>query len=253
MSSAGTVLLVVPCSRESGRIGGFLPGLCEGLESLGGCHVLVVEDGSDADEQRRMNDMVGALQAKHPLLCDLLMLPENIGKGAAVYAGWAHHPGTEWLAFVDADGSIPADEVCRLIKLARERGSEHGAIIASRVHMLGKEVRRRFYRHLIGRVYATLVSRLLHIQVYDSQCGCKLVPRRAFETIAPGLKTTGFAFDVELLVKLQDSGCPVWEEPVNWHEVPGGKVRLVRDSILMFRDVMKIRSRRQEQAPRLNS
>ncbi len=251
MNAAGTVLLVVPCSRESGRIGGFLPGLCEKLDALGGCRVLLVEDGSGVDEQRRMNEMASALQAKHPVLCDLLMLQENIGKGGAVYAGWARHEGAEWLAFVDADGSISADEVCRLIKLAREHGSEQGAIIASRVLMLGKDVRRSFCRHLIGRVYATLVSCILHIPVYDSQCGCKVVPRRAFAAVDSSLKTSGFAFDVELLVKLLDSGCPVREEPIDWHDVPGGKVRLLRDSILMFRDVLRIRRERMERAERL--
>ncbi|MCE9520401.1 MAG: glycosyltransferase [Verrucomicrobia bacterium] len=248
MSASGIVHLVVPCSRESGRIGNFLPELCAKLDALGGCRVLVVEDGSGAAEQRRMTEMVSAWQAQHPVLCDLLMLPENIGKGGAVYEGWARHEGAEWLAFVDADGSISADEVCRLIRLARERGTDRGAIIASRVLMLGRDVRRRFYRHLIGRMYATLVSEILHIPVYDSQCGCKLVPRLDYEAIAPRLTTRGFAFDVELLVALVDSGFPVREEAVDWHEVPGGKVRLLHDSILMFLDVLRIRKQRKEHA-----
>lgn len=248
MSAPGTVFLVVPCSRESGRIGEFLPGLCEKLDALGGCRVLVVEDGSGVDEQRRMNDMVTVLQAKHPVLCDLLMLQENIGKGGAVHAGWARHEGAEWLAFVDADGSITPDEVCRLIKLARERGPEQGAIFATRVLMLGRDVRRRFFRHLIGRVYATLVSWLLHTPVYDSQCGCKLVPRQDFARVASRLTITGFAFDVQLLAALLDAGITVREEPIDWHDVAGGKVRLVCDSILMFRDVLRIRRLRKERA-----
>ena len=90
----------------------------------------------------------------------------------------------------------------------------------------------------------TLVSELLDIPIYDSQCGLKLVPRACFEAIEARLKITGFAFDVELLTTLLDSGCAVVEVPISWHETPGGKVRLLRDSFLMARDVLKIKAAR---------
>ena len=244
MNNDGTVHLVVPCYGESARIGAFLPTLCGRLDALGGCRVMIVEDGSGEEEQRRMSDILQDLQKTYPLLRDPLMLSQNIGKGGAVYAGWARHEDAEWLAFVDADGSISADEVCRLIKLARERGPERGAIFASRVLMLGRDVRRHFHRHLSGRIYATLVSELLRIHVYDSQCGFKLVPRRAFEKVASLLTITGFSFDVQLLVALLDSGCTVREEPVDWRETPGGKVSLLHDSLRMFLEVLRIRRER---------
>ena len=99
-------------------------------------------------------------------------------------------------------------------------------------------------RHLLGRVYATLVSELLAVPVYDSQCGLKLVPRAAFERVADRLEVRGFAFDVELMVALLDTGCAIQEVPIDWHEVPGGKVSLLRDSWRMARDVWRIRARR---------
>ena len=110
--------------------------------------------------------------------------------------------------------------------------------------MLGRQVDRHFKRHLIGRVFATLVSELLHIPVYDSQCGLKLIPNSAFQEVRARLSLTGFAFDVDLLVKLLDSNHPVREEPIDWHETPGGKVRLIRDSWRMARDVLRIRATR---------
>lgn len=246
MSDAGSVLLVVPCFGESSRIGDFLPDLCKQLEELGGCRVLVVDDGSGDTEQRLMNDIVRDLQVRHPSLCDLLLLPDNIGKGGAVYAGWEHHRGAEWLGFVDADGSISAAEVCRLIRLARECGTGRGAIFASRMKMLGHRVDRLWWRHFIGRVYATLVSELLQIPVYDSQCGLKLVPRAAYEKVRENLVIKGFAFDVELLVSLLDHGTEVIEAPIDWHEVAGSKLHLARDTHRMFRDVMRIKRGRLE-------
>jgi dolichyl-phosphate beta-glucosyltransferase len=70
------------------------------------------------------------------------------------------------------------------------------------------------------------------------------VPRAAFEKISNRLQVTGFAFDVELMIALLDTGCQIQEVPIDWHEVEGGKVSLIRDSLHMARDVWRIRKRR---------
>ena len=178
-----SIHLVIPCYHESGRIGPFLAELCKTLAPLGGITIRVVEDGSDEDEKKRMKTLIDAQRSETPFLLEPLFLPQNLGKGGAVYAAWTEEKNADWLAFVDADGSCSAAEVSRLIQLARE-APENTALFASRVKMLGKSVSRDFRRHLIGRVYATLVSEMLSIPVYDSQCGLKLVPRVCFERIA---------------------------------------------------------------------
>lgn len=238
-----SVHLVIPCYHESGRIGPFLAELCETLAPLGGITIRVVEDGSDAAEKQRMQAIIDTQRAKSPLLLEPLFLQQNLGKGGAIYTAWNDEKTADWLAFVDADGSCSASEVARLITLAREAPA-NTALFASRVKMLGKTVRRDFSRHLIGRIYATLVSELLDIPVYDSQCGLKLVPRIHFERIASKLTIHGFAFDVELLATLLDTGCAVHEAPISWHETPGGKVHLLRDSWRMARDVWRVRQHR---------
>lgn len=238
------VHLIVPCFQESLRIGGFLPELCAAMDRAGDVKVVVVEDGSGADEQAKMRDLISGWRTQFRCLQEPLLLNENLGKGGAVYTGWAEAGDADWLAFVDADGACPADEVARLIELARSRLHGGQALFASRVKMLGREVKRLLKRHLLGRVYATLVSEMLDIPVYDSQCGLKLVPKVAFDRIATSLEVKGFAFDVELLVALLDSGCGVVEVPINWYEIPGGKVRIIRDSFRMAEDVWAIRKLR---------
>lgn len=239
-----TVHLVVPCYRESARIGSFLPSLCREMTALGNVRVLMVEDGSDANEVARMQRIVDNLRAEFPCLLPLKSMPQNLGKGGAVYAGWREHGGAEWLGFVDADGACSATEVARLISQLPASGLNPPAIFGSRIKMLGRRVDRLLKRHLLGRVYATLVSELLDVPVYDSQCGLKLVPRAAFESIANRLRIDGFAFDVELMVALLDSGCQIEEVPIDWREVPGGKVSLFRDSWRMAKDVWKVRCNR---------
>lgn len=236
--------LVIPCYQESGRIAPFLAELCDVTRELGAVTIRIVEDGSDAAEVARMREILAPFCQKHAHLLDPLFLPANLGKGGAVYAGWNLEKSADWLAFVDADGSCAAQEVARLIQLAREQPTPHTALFASRMGQFGRRVHRQWQRRLIGHVFGSLVSTLLHISIHDSQCGLKLAPRSAYERIAPNLRIHGFAFDVELLAALHDDGTPFREVPIEWFETPGGHVHLIRDSYRMARDVWRVRQNR---------
>lgn len=239
------VHLVIPCFQESQRLPGFLPELLAELDPTDNIRVQVVDDGSGDIEAKRLGELVRGLQTSFPNLQALLALPANLGKGGAVYEGWKTAADeVTWLGFVDADGSIPPREVARIIGAARNLDKPDTALFGSRVKMLGRCVDRQLGRHLLGRIYATIVSELLKVPVYDSQCGLKLVPRALWLEVQDHLKVHGFAFDVDLMVKLMDEGCDVHEFPIDWSETPGGKVHLIRDSFRMFRDVLRIRRSR---------
>ncbi len=241
---AFSVHMIIPCYRESGRIGPFLEELCRVTAELGGVTIRIVEDGSDKEESARMRAIIEPLRGQHEHLLEPLFLPENLGKGGAVYAGWNLEKQADWLGFVDADGSCSAQEVAKLIGHAREQLTPHTALFASRMGQFGSRVHRQIKRRLMGHIFASLVSTLLGIRVHDSQCGLKLVPRAAYERFAPFLIIRGFAFDVELLANLHDINVPFLEVPIEWFEVPGGSVRIFRDSWRMARDVWRVRVNR---------
>lgn len=77
--------------------------------------------------------------------------------------------------------------------------------------------------------------------IRDTQCGFKLFTREAAQAIFPFQHLTGWIFDVEILLMAKQLGIPVAEVPINWSEVPESKLRLVRDSLLMFRDLLIVR------------
>ncbi len=206
MADNRDVLLVIPCFRESGRIRPFLEDLCKEMETLGGVQILVEEDGGGAEEKQHMDELIAPYRERHSFIRPVHYLEQNVGKGGAMYAGWSSETASRWLAFVDADGSCDAAEVARMIRLAREEAPLSRAYYAARIHMLGRTVQRLWYRHVMGRVYATMVEWLLHTPAYDTQCGLKLVPRLAFEKVHQRLTLHGFAFDVELMVALQCAG-----------------------------------------------
>jgi len=57
------------------------------------------------------------------------------------------------------------------------------------------------------------------------------------------LETAGYAFDIELLCLARRAGLRVIEVPVNWHDVPGSKVRVLRDGLHMLAALFEQRGR----------
>jgi dolichyl-phosphate beta-glucosyltransferase len=161
-----------------------------------------------------------------------------------VLRGWLASSQTQNLGFVDADGAVGVEEIVRGANFFHStEGAECDALFANRVKMLGRNVHRSLKRHFSGRIFATIVSNLGKTSAYDTQCGFKLLRREAFTQIAPYMKTLGFAFDVELCLLLQKFGFHTIEFPVDWSDIPGSKVRLVRDGLRMAVEVIRIRRR----------
>ena len=157
--------------------------------------------------------------------------------------GWREGAGYSLLAFTDADGAVSATELLRAEQFMRSGVIATDALFGSRVKMLGRQIHRAPIRHYSGRIFATLVSIATGVPAYDTQCGLKILKSSAFEKISPHAESLGFAFDVELLLLLLKAGQTVVEFPLDWQDVSGSKVNLLRDSLRMAREVFKIRHR----------
>ena len=242
-------LIAIPCFRESKRLPSFLDALCKELACAPfTASIVIVDDGSGYPEDESTRSIVDEFRSKYPaIMAEPVFLKRNVGKGGAVYAGWktsSNHLIPKLLCFVDADGAVPAAEVGRLIEeLLGDQRHRWDALFGSRVKMLGANLERRITRHYIGRIFATFVSVLTGIAIYDSQCGLKVIRRSAYASIEKQLKETRFVFDVELTLLLLKSGFKIREVPVNWKEVPGSKVSIFRDSVRMFSGILRIRQR----------
>jgi hypothetical protein len=114
-------ILVTPVWNDSRRLAGFGPELAAELARRGrGVRWVIADDGSTMEEVIWLEKLVGAFGVKFPDV-GLHHADEHRGKGAVVREAWDRFPEAEWFAFVDADGSVPATEIVRLIELARTR------------------------------------------------------------------------------------------------------------------------------------
>jgi dolichyl-phosphate beta-glucosyltransferase len=104
-------------------------------------------------------------------------------------------------------------------------------------------VDRRWYRHMIGRIFHTLVRTLGVRGIRDTQCGFKLFRGPAARSLFSRARVDGFSFDVEILLLAQRRGYRIAEVPVSWNHQPGSRINLLTDSMRMALDLVLIRTR----------
>ena len=223
--------IIIPSYNEGARIGKLLADFEQLLQHEPHVSVLVVDDGSRQDHLREVEQLVLQAQQKNSRI-SLFKKPKNGGKGSAIAAGFAQ-VSSDVVGFVDADGSVSAAESLRVIK-SLDQNHQVSGVIGSRVKMLGQNVERKLSRHLVGRVFATIVSMMFDIPVYDSQCGCKFFRRSAVQRLLPSITSQTWTWDTQLVILAYRAGLNIVECPVSWSEVPGSKVSMLTDPIKML-------------------
>jgi len=99
------------------------------------------------------------------------------------------------------------------------------------------------HRHLLGRVFNMLVRAMVLPDIQDTQCGFKMFTAAAVESVLPSTGIDGWSFDVELLAIARAQGWRIRDVPIEWHYGEASKVRVVRHSLQMLRDLYRIRAK----------
>lgn len=228
--------VVIPAYNERHRLPKMLRECAEFLKDWDSFEILVVDDGS-FDNTAVVADEAGA--ALFPAgRVRVARLAKNRGKGGAVREGALRARG-EWILLCDADGATRFSDLGRLWR-ERERAA---IVVGSRAHLVGTAVvaRRSPLRNILMRCFHVFVSHVGGVRgVRDTQCGFKLIQREALPALA-GLHLERWAFDVEMLFIAQSLDLDILEVEVQWHEVEGSKLNVLRDSIQMARDILCLR------------
>ena len=219
------IRVIIPCYNEAKRldVSSFINFLEEGENNS--IHLLFVNDGSSDDTIRVINELKGKYRT-----VEVLDLKKNVGKAEAIRAGInsSHQNGYDFLGYLDADLATPLEEMHRLRNLAEEKNPY--IILGARIKILGvTNIQRERSRHYIGRVFATVVSNMLKLPIYDTQCGAKLIRKDIAQVIFKESFVSKWLFDVELLFRIKQHFKPiedkVVEMPLNeWRDVAGSKI-----------------------------
>ena len=167
------------------------------------------------------------------------LLHSSQGKGAAVKHGMLVAQG-EYRFICDADLAMPIEEIAKFLPPAQRRGS-YDIAIASREAPGAVRYDEPAYRHLMGRVFNSLVRFMAVPGIQDTQCGFKMLNRQAAELIFPLQRLDGWSFDVEVLYIARCHNLHLVEIPIHWYYQTDSRVRPFHDTISMVQELLKIR------------
>jgi len=228
--------VILPAYNEQDRLPPYLTSITRYLSQRGDSFEIVVVDDGSRDETARRVRQFGIDAPAVRLIC----LHGNRGKGAAVRAGMLAAQGTLRL-MADADGATPIGEIARL-----EHALAKGTDLAIGSRFLGSRDRRyqvqaRWHRTVLGNVFNQMAQQLGLEGITDTQCGFKLFRKRVAEDLFSVARIDGYGFDLEVLYVARRRDYRIAEVPINWTDQPGSKVRVVRDGLRMFRELLAVR------------
>jgi dolichol-phosphate mannosyltransferase len=225
---SGEPWLILPTYNEAENVQAIVAAAGEVLASAversptgGGFHVLVVDDSSPDGT----GELADRIAAEHDWV-DVLHRSEKNGIGPAYLAGFRHalERGAGYVMEMDSDFSHDPADLARLLQVVYD-----GADLAlgSR-YVPGGGVRewgllRRFISEG-GSTYARLV---LGLRVRDLTGGFKCFRREVLEAIQfDGVRSQGYAFQVELTYRAVQAGFRVVEVPIVFRDRQHGTSKM---------------------------
>ena len=234
--------IILPSYNESCNIArGVLDEVYKFLKDYERSWELILSDDGSTDNTIAQLEEFGKKDSRI-----IIIKNQHKGKGPTVKSGMLQAIGN-WQLFTDFDQSTPLREVRKLLKYT----GEYDVIFGSREIVGAKREKEPFYRHIMGRGFNFIVQLLAIPGVQDSQCGFKLFSAQATTKLFTNLYIysgknkrqdafTG-AFDVELLYLAKKYGFNLKEVPILWKHFQTNRVSPVRDSVLMFTDILRIK------------
>jgi hypothetical protein len=92
----------------------------------------------------------------------------------------------------------------------------------------------------LGLGFTRLANGLTGLSVSDYTCGFKLFRSPAGRELFAATTTPGWSFDVEILLRAARAGLVVREIPVTWRHVDDTRVRIARDVLRSFTELLSI-------------
>jgi dolichyl-phosphate beta-glucosyltransferase len=224
--------IIVPAYNEERRLPDAIEKLtCYLDEQALSAEVLLVENASTDRTPAIADEAAGRDPRFRSIHLDVR------GKGSAVRRGALQSKG-RIVVFCDADFSMPVEEISQL-----SRAIEEGADVAigSREVSGSRRIGEPWRRHLMGRVFNTLVRILAVPGISDTQCGFKAFSHAAAQDLFRRQLVDGWAFDVEVLFLARRRRYDIREVPITWRYDASSRVRPVHDTIAMLRELMVIR------------
>ncbi len=224
--------IVIPAYNEAARLPESLKAIADFVARQAYPVEVVVVDNNSTD---RTGVIAQEFVAELPYV--RVLFEGTQGKGAAVRTGMLAAQGM-YRFICDADLSMPIEDLVRFLPPQLDG---YDIAIASREAPGAVRYGEPWYRHLMGRVFNTIVRLFAIPRLQDTQCGFKMFRDEVAKDLFPLQTLNGWSFDVEVLYAARRRGYRIVEVPIHWYYKSNTRIHPLRDSIDMFMEVFRIR------------
>ena len=204
IAKKGRFAVVIPVYNHAGKVGDVVR---EALQLR--MPVIVVDDGSTDSTYEKIRHVQGINVIRHP---------QNLGKGQALVTGMMKaQESCDWAVTIDADGQHDPDDSLYLIRAIPD--DQRPIVVGRREGMDTPDVH---WTSRFGRKFSNFWVRISGgYPMTDSQSGFRIYPLP--ETLTLNVKSGGYQFEIEVLVKARWKKVPLVEAPVGVDYRPGVK------------------------------
>ena len=193
--------------------------------------IIVVNDGS-------IDDSLNIVEKMNLKNITIINNQYNCGKGNAIKSGVLISRG-DVVLITDADLSASIDQ---FITLYNKYLEGFDIVIASRSKKDSKVLQRQSIQRVIaGKLFNFFIKNILNLNFKDTQCGFKLFNGIAIRKLIKYSIINRFCIDVEILYLGKKLDLMIHEIGIQWKDDGISTVRLFRDSINMFFDLLRIK------------
>ena len=199
--------VVVPCYNEAATIRRILAHVA----AQPVVHEIIVVDDFSRDGTREiLRDLAAGWTADAPPL-RVFHQPRNMGKGAALRAGFQHATG-ELTIVQDADLEYDPREYPKLIQPILDGDAD--VVYGSRFAGFPRRV--LYFWHQMGNNVLTLLSNMTtNLNLTDMETCYKVFRTDVLKSIP--LRSDRFGFEPEVTAKAAKLGCRIYEVPISYH------------------------------------
>jgi len=229
--------IVITCYNEEAKIGRDIEAVNDFISKIKKPIELIIVDDRSHDNTIKI---VKEKQKKYPWVKLLSVKGEIHGKGIGLKIGIMAAKG-KYIMFADAGLCVPYKYARDGINKLKEG---YDCALASRASKKSTITKKQpLYRQIGSKLFGFIVRNLLGIprSIKDTQCGFKIYKNEVAKKLFRELKTNGFMFDSEIILRAKKAKYKMATFPVEWKNDDDTKFRPLSGSLVILKDLLKMK------------